>query len=209
MIQLIKGAEISFENDFHEGYQIMDDNWLVANVDADRIIPVMKSFVDHSNDLLISLFIEVPSNLEDLKLSKEATETEPGIIEEDFVDVYYLDDLDHDTAKQLLDIFGDILVNDGLSCFGLINQDGEEIGKYKYNALKAYSDAGRICEITTVLDNNSIGESDRLITIGEMITPDHPAISSRYADADGRDIYDVVNTLVEAAGMYFAERRTY
>lgn len=207
MLQLIKGAELCFENDFKEGYQIMDDHWLVANADAEKIIPIMKSFVDHSEELLIALFIEVPSNLEDLKLARESTETELGIIEEDSFDVYYLDDLEHDTAKQLLDIFGDILVNDGLSSFGLINQDGEEIGKYKYNALKAYSDAGSIAEIAAVFEGNSISGTNNLITIGEMITPDHPAISSRYTDADGRDIYDVVNTLVESAGMYFAERR--
>ena len=42
-----------------------------------------------------------------------------------------------------------------------------------------------------------------------MITPEHPAVSSRYSDADGGDIDDVVNTLIESEGMYFAERRTY
>lgn len=209
MIQLVKGVELSTENNFSEGFQIMDNNWLICNAGAEKILPLMKSFVDYSQGLLLALFIEVPSNLKDLKLKEEATENEPGIIEEDTLDVYYLDDLDHETVKQLLDIFGEILVNDGLSHFGLINQHGEEIGKYRYNSIKAYSDGGEVKLMTKVFSDNSIEEKDSILTIAETITQDAPVVSVRYEDENGRTIYDVVETLKESTGMYFAERREY
>lgn len=51
-----------------------------------------------------------------------------------YYDIYYLDGISKKFFKELLDKSGEILLNDGMSSFGLGNfTTNDEIGKYKYN----------------------------------------------------------------------------
>ena len=120
------------------------------------------------------------------------------------IDVYYLDNISADYLIELLNLFDDILVNDGLSSFGVLSQSGREIGKYKYNVIKAYSndDLSPIVEVFTALD---IPETYELVTAWNYFSYDDPGESKIY-NLEGKTIYDVVDTLKEV-GMYKAEQR--
>ena len=104
MINFIKGCNIKNSSNLSEGYTI-EENAIRANVNAEKILKLMKEFVkkqDKNSSLF--LFIEVPCSLNDETIKKEATDTEPGIMEESHNDVYYLDGIPQPVANKILDI---------------------------------------------------------------------------------------------------------
>ena len=202
MFKMIKGAKIDDGINLKEEYKVFD-KWISANISAENIRKVVNKFIEIEEGNQFCLFIELPSNQEDENVIGV---TQEGYCQVDclHMDVYYLDDISADQLMGLLDIFEDILVNDGLSSFGVLSQSGREIGKYKYNVIKAYSHDGLspIVKVFTALD---IPETDELITAWNYFSKDNPGISEIY-NKDGKTIYDVVDTLKEI-GMYKAEQR--
>lgn len=202
MFNLIKGAMINNNIQLKEGYEI-DGNWVYANVSAEKIKNIIDKFTEIEKGHRFCLFIEIPANIED--------ENIVGITEDGFyqtegkhMDVYYLDNIDTDYIEYVLYEFGDILINDGLSHFGVLSQSGREIGKYKYNVIKAYT-RDDLLPLIKVFNSVDIPETDNLITAWDHFSQDNPGKSELY-EKDGKNIYDVVEVLKEV-GMYKAEQR--
>ncbi len=202
MFELIKGAKINSNIQLKEEYEI-DGNWIYANVSAQKIRNVIKKFTVIEKGNRFCLFIEIPANIAD--------ENVIGVDEEGFyqtegkhVDVYYLDNIDDDYIKYVFDEFGEILINDGLSHFGVLSQSGREIGKYKYNVIKAYT-RDDLLPLIKVFNAFDIPETDNLITAWDYFSQNNPGESQLY-EKDGKTIYDVVETL-EQVGMYKYEQR--
>lgn len=202
MFKLIKGAKIDESIKLTEEYEVAD-KWVYANISAENIRTVVNKFIEVEKGNRFCLFIELPSNKADENV---VGVTEDGYCQVDclHIDVYYLDNISADYLIELLNIFEDILINDGLSSFGVLSQSGREIGKYKYNVVKAYSNdnLAPIIEVFTAL---GIPETNELITAWNCFSKDNPGISEIYS-IDGKTIYDVVDTLKEV-GMYKAEQR--
>lgn len=125
-------------------------------------------------------------------------------IENRHMDVYYLDNISGDYVLRLLDRFSDILVNDGLSHFGVLSQSGREIGKYKYNIIEAYT-RDDMFPLLKVFDFFELPETDELVTAWDYFDQDSPGESSVY-EKDGKTIYDLVD-LLKTVGMYKYEQR--
>ncbi len=202
MFELIKGAKINRNIQLKEEYEI-DGNWIYANVSAQKIRNVIEKFTVIEKGNRFCLFIEIPANIAD--------ENVIGVDEEGFyqtegkhVDVYYLDNIDDDYIKYVFDEFGEILINDGLSHFGVLSQSGREIGKYKYNVIKAYT-RDDLLPLIKVFNSFDIPETENLITAWDYFSQDNPGESQLY-EKDGKTIYDVVETL-EQVGMYKYEQR--
>ncbi len=202
MFELIKGAKINNDIQLKEEYEI-DGSWVSANVSAEKIRDLIDEFIKNESTELYCLFIEVPANADDENVTGI---TEDGIyqINKAHKDVYYLDDISATNLKELLDIFDDILINDGLSSFGVLSQSGREIGKYKYNVIKAYT-RDDLLPLIKVFDLFDIPETDNLITAWDYFSQENPGESELYKK-DGKTIYDVVETL-EQVGMYKYEQR--
>ena len=120
------------------------------------------------------------------------------------MDVFYLDNISGDYVLRLLDRFSDILVNDGLSHFGVLSQSGREIGKYKYNVIKAYA-RDDMLPLLKVFNSLELPETDELVTAWDYFDQDSPGESSVY-EKDGKTIYDLVD-LLKTVGMYKYEQR--
>lgn len=203
MFNLIKGAKFDYSNKLKEEYEI-DGEWIYANVSAEKILPVICAFIDGEVGCRFCLFIEVPSNIKD-ENSFVVSEDGWYHFQERHLDVYYLDNITADYLKGLLESYGEILVNDGLSHFGILSQSSNEIGKYKYNLIKAYSPNGDIPRLAEMLENFELSETDDLKTAWNYFSEEHYGESERIK-LNGADIYDVVDMLCEV-GMYKYEQR--
>ena len=89
---MIKGARINNADILNEEYMI-SDNWIIANINADRILKVINEFVDMQKDPLF-LIIEVPTNIDNEKIKDNG-------IYQIHKDVYYLDNISISYAKEL------------------------------------------------------------------------------------------------------------
>ena len=63
---MIKGAIINNADILNEEYMI-SDNWIIANINADKILKVINEFVDMQKKPLF-LIIEVPTNIDNEKI---------------------------------------------------------------------------------------------------------------------------------------------
>lgn len=202
MFQFIKGTNPSADVILKEEYEI-DGNWIYANISAEKIRKVIEKFIEVGAGNGFCLFIEIPANIED--------ENIVGINDEGYyeienrhMDVYYLDNISGDYVLRLLDRFSDILINDGLSHFGVLSQSGREIGKYKYNIIKAYT-RDDMLPLPKVFNSFELSETDELVTAWDYFDQDSPGESSVY-EKDGKTIYDLVD-LLKTVGMYKYEQR--
>lgn len=192
MIKFIKGASIKDASSLYEGYR-KSRKYTYAVLNVDNIIKVMKSFIKYYENHNCFIFIEVPCNLDE--------EKEYGDDKNLHIKVYYLDNIWADEALKLLELFEEILVNDGFVNFGVGNHEGE-IGKYRYNTIGLYTENENLIE--HIFDMNGIRENKTLITPEELINENNPGEITRYEDAKGRTIYDVIETLTEV-GLYLDE----
>lgn len=177
MFNFIKGAKIRESIVLKEEYEI-DGNWIYANISAENIRKVIDQFVEIEKGNRFCLFIETPANIAD--------ETVVGVDNEGFyqleskhMDVYYLDNITDDYVIYLLDEFDDIFINDGLSHFGVLSQSGREIGKYKYNIIKAYT-RDDLLPLIKVFNSFDVPETDNLVTAWDYFSQDSPGESELY-----------------------------
>jgi len=203
MLKMIAGAKINDPSDLMQAYEV-SGNQIIANVDVDNIPKVLENFIDFNRNSPLFLFIEVPANLKDEKVSAVC---EDGFVtlETHHKDVYYLDGITADKLKRVLESFSEILINDGLSSFGVGNPYGEEIGKYKYNNMILFSrdNPGKYIQI---FEQEGITKTENLITAWDTFTYETPGTSNLYNDSAGKNIYDVIEKLYEI-GLYKAEQR--
>lgn len=203
MFNLIKGAKVNENIALKEEYEI-NGNWIYANISAENIRRIINQFIEIENTELFCLFIEIPANMTDENVIRK---TEDGycVTEKMHKDIYYLDDISAKDLNELLNVFEDTLINDGLSSFGVLSQKGNEIGKYKYNVMGAYSDGEDLSPIIETFYNVKIPRTDKLVTAWDCFSQDNPGESELYKK-DGKTIYDVVDELKEF-GLYKYEQR--
>ena len=192
MLQMIKGCRINDPSVLNEGYEQIE-NGFVANVDANHIGPLFESFIRLHNEYCF-LILEIPTN------AKEETPYSGKFHK----DVYYLDGLTPENGISLLENFGQWLIHDGLSSFGIgIHSVGNEIVKDKYNVVRIYTK--NVKQYKGFFEEVGIPETDDLKTAWDYFTLFTPGDSFAY-HYKGLDIYDLVKHL-EQYGLYFAERR--
>ena len=209
MINFIKGCHIPNAGELNEEYLIKDNNMIVANVNAEKIMKIIYEFVDkQKEDAPLFFFLEVPSKLDDEEIIKEATEEEMGIIRNSHRDVYYMDYVPQKLIKRILDPVKDILVNDGLTTFGIGNFDtADEVGKHEYNTVMLYSKES-IKEYEPILVNNGIVYNQEMISPEDLISEDNPGECSIYEGTDGKNIYDIIDRFKECFDEFYkAETR--
>ena len=132
MLNMIKGCKISDPSVLNEGYERTNTGFF-ANVNAEKIQPLLKSFVELHNEWSF-IILEVPTN------AKEETSLHSDGTQPRHKDVYYLDGLTPERATAFLDTFGEWLIHDGLSNFGIgVHSGANEILVGKYNVVTIYT----------------------------------------------------------------------
>lgn len=202
MIEFIKGCKIPNSDNLKEEYKI-SGNWIKANVNASKILKLMYEFAEmQEDDEPLFLFLEIPRNKENQKDIEEFYKKRKYKIKNGFYyDIYYLDGISKKFFKELLDKSGEILLNDGMSSFGLGNfTTNDEIGKYKYNQVKLLSNNTEKYE--ELFRKNNIKRNDNTTLSVNLINPNNPGICNIYKDKDGKDIYKIVENLKKYKTFY-------
>ncbi len=196
MLNMIKGCRIHDPSVLCEGYQRIPSGFM-ANVNADKILRLMESFVLLHNEYCF-VFLEVPTN------ANEETAFASGGTLPTHKDVYYLDGLSPERAIEFLHVFGEWFIHDGLSSFGIgIHSGGNEITRDKYNVVTVYTQTPD--KYDSFFASQGIAEDPRLKTAWDYFTYDTPGDSFLYTYR-GKTVYDLVDHLKQY-GLYFAERR--
>ena len=189
MIKIKKGSIIPENIKIKEEYKVENDT-IVLNIDVDKINKLLKSFVNLQKEELF-LFIEVPTNINEEK--------------ENYTDVYYLDGISINEIDELLNMYGDILINDGLCEFGFgVKSFNEEIMSLKYNMITIYS-KGNVNKYIDLLNELKINKTIDFKSAWDYFTEENPGISKLY-EKEKQTVYDIIEILKEK-GLYLGERK--
>lgn len=203
-MQMIKGAKVPAAERLKEGY-LVEERRITANVDADKILPIMEGFLARNEDIPLFFFIETPCNIAEETVVGKA-ENGAVLTQGQHKDVWYLDGISAKTVREIFGYVSDILVHDGLSAFGIGNPVGEEIGKYKYNIVQVFCREEHTQKYAPIFEEQGIPKTRNLITAWETFTQNTPGECEQYANENGLTIYDVIDWL-KKHGMYRAEVR--
>ena len=196
MLKMIKGCRISNPSVLYEGY-VQIESGFVANVDADKIHILFQNFVKLHNEMCF-VILEVPTNM------KEETAILSDGTAPLHKDVYYLDGLTPARAVEFLDVFGEWLIHDGMSSFGIgIHSGANEIVAGKYNVVTVYTHEKQ--KYSGFFESLGIQQVFDLKTAWDYFTSDAPGESFLHT-YKGKNIYDLVEHLKQY-GLYFAECR--
>lgn len=201
-MKMIKGATIPNPELLKEEYEINETS-IYANVDADKIAQVLIDFINMNDDLF--LVIEFPCNQkEEEQQMQDYTEEEKKLYEEKGTmqhfhkNIYYMDGLSRDKALEIVEKYGDILINDGYCYFGFGNRKFDEVSKTKYNMMLSYSKED-IKKYEEIFKRNGIVKVDKLYTAWDQFSKDNPGESDITKEA-----HEVIEELLQDK-MYLAK----
>lgn len=198
MLKMIKGVKINDADKLNEEYMI-ENNYIISNINEDKILDLILEFIDIQKESLF-LIIEVPT-------SKDKEKAEGEFINQLHKDVYYLDNMPISFAKEILGIFGNLFINDGMAQIGIGNHvTNAEIMKEKYNVVTIFNGKDNIERYTSLLNKKNIKQVEKITTAWDYFNNDNLG-ECNIIEEDGKTIYDTINILTKESGLYFAERR--
>mgnify|MGYP003446803269 FL=1 len=196
MLNMIKGCKISHPERLKSQYELATDN-ITANVDADKIDEILQHFISMKDEPLFFI-LELPSNAAD------EDEIRPGVVENLHKDVYYIDGCDKEKVLTILKGEADILINDGLCCFGFGgHESGDEIMSNQYNIMTIYSK--NIEKYSGFFEQHNITKTKRLTTAWDTFTKDSPGECELY-EKEEKNVYSILEDFKDL-GIYLAERK--
>ena len=197
MLKLTKGYSVSKPELLEEGFMQTSDVSIIANVDADKIKDVLQHFIVlHEEPMFFILELPVTSDREE--------EIAPGVVGETHKDIYYIDGCSQEACLVLLERYGELLINDGISSFGFGGHESQdEIMACAYNILTIYSQ--KLEGYADFYEIHKLWKKDNLVTAWDTFTLDTPGHSERY-ELDGKTVFDLPEALKEW-NIYLAETR--
>ena len=202
MIELKKCCKVPFPEKLFEKYEVQE-NAIYANVNASKIIDVMKRFVEMHNEPMFFI-LEIPCKEDD-----GITDSKTLINANDDYDVYFIDGLDKEHINQCLDALGDFLTKDGMNTFGIGGHEShEEILFGKYNVVTIYTNSAD--EYSELLSSFGIEKTASLVTAWDTFDESHPGECSLYVSEEtGKTIYDIPDAYKEYGMYLYEERKEY
>ena len=198
MLNLRKGFSVTFADKLIEGYK-SDGKSITANVSAEKTLPLLEQFIKLHEDEKLFFVLELPTP------ETAEPKDENGNITAFHKDIYYLDDCTPAMIRDVLDIVGEILLDDGISQFGVGSHiTNDEMMICKYNIVNLYSNDEQNGLYDGFFENFGIEKTDSLVTSWDMISPETPG-ECTMCEKNGRTVYDIPSVFAEL-GMYMAER---
>ena len=197
---LVRGIDVPNLTDIHECYEISqraESFIFTINISADNIESLITNFCSELVEPCF-LIIEAPTNETDereLRLEKMAPF---------HCDVYYCDGLSKQTLFGLIKKYGELLVNDGMVCFGFashVSNDELYFGRYKIAKIFSANEQ----RYKNLMGKIGIPLEESIKTVWDNFSQETPG-STNSISVDEKNIYDVLGELKEY-GLYFAERR--
>lgn len=198
MLTMRKGFSIPFADKLSEGYKT-DGKIFTANVSAQKTLPLLENFVKlHENERLFFI-LELPTP------QTAEPKDENGNIIAFHKDIYYLDDCTSAMIRDVLDIVGKMLLDDGISQFGVGSHiTNDEMMICKYNIVNLYRNDEQSTLYDGFFENAGIRKENNLVTAWDMLSPATPG-ECTMCEQYGRTVYDIPPVVAEL-GMYMAER---
>lgn len=176
MFQTAAGVTVPFPEKLSEQY-LLDGDTLTCNLSFEKLSDFVHSFYAALNE---PLFLAIHPDAE----SEE---------------VWYLDGMTKKQLTMILDGYGELLLQDGLSAFAIGSlATSEELFVQKYKILSIYSP--QITRFTALLDRFGVVRTDQLITAWDTFSEQHPGAAERLEIA-GETVPDAIREL-QKIGMY-------
>nr|WP_297175418.1 hypothetical protein [uncultured Agathobaculum sp.] len=176
MFQTAAGVHLPFPEQIQEQYQQQGDN-LTANLSFEKLADFIHAFYAKLDE---PLFLAIHPDA-------EADE------------VWYLDNMTKKQLTTILDGYGELLYQDGLSAFAIGSlATEEELFVQKYKVLSIYSP--RSARFAKLLEQYGAARTDHLVTPWDTFSKAHPGEAQRLEIA-GQTVPDLVQELCKI-GMY-------
>lgn len=176
MFQTAAGITIPFPEKLHEQYQREGDS-LICNLSFEKLADFISAYYAMLQEPLF------------LAIHPDAEQEE----------VWYLDGMTKKQLTTILDGYGELLYQDGLSAFAIGSLATEdELFVQKYKILSLYSTQADRCE--TLLQRFGLTRTTHLITAWDTFSEQHPGSTERLEIA-GQTVPDMIQALC-AIGMY-------
>lgn len=199
MIELKECCQVPFPEKLFEEYETTESA-IHANVNASKVLDMMKHFIDMHDEPLFFI-LELPCKEED-----GITESKCLVNIGENNDVYFVDGLNAEQSKQVLDALGNFLIKDGINTFGIGGHEShEEILFGKYNVMTVYSKEPE--RYQSFFASFGIKKVESLLTAWDTFDQEHPGECTRYVSTEtGKTVYDIPEIYREY-GMYLYESR--
>lgn len=199
MLELRQCCKVPFPEKLSEEYEVRETA-ICANINASKILEMMKRFIVMHDEPLFFI-LELPCQEYD-----GITEEKTLVNTTNDYDVYFIDGLNGNQVKHMIDALGKFLIKDGMNTFGIGGHNShEEILFGKYNVTTIYTKNAE--SYYDILNEFGIKKTDNLITAWDTFDNEHYGECELYVSEEtGNTIYKIPEMYKEY-GMYLYESR--
>lgn len=193
MFQTAPGVTIPFPDKIQEQFQVYEGKSIYANISFEKLKPMLTEFY-HSLPEPLFFVLQLPLSIhEERKMGDSNTFHQ---------EVCYLDGQTKSQIDDIIEKYGQILLEDGMSQFAVASHvNNEEIFIQKYKLTAFYSSFPR--RFIPFLKRYGLTETDNLITVWNTFSQETPG-ECRRVSINGFDVYDIAEQL-KKQGMYRAK----
>ena len=193
MFQTAPGVTIPFPDKIQEQFQVYEGKSIYANISFEKLKPILTEFYHNLPEPLFFV-LQLPLSIhEERKLGDSNTFHQ---------EVFYLDGQTKSQIDDIIEKYGKILLEDGMSQFAVASHvNNEEIFIQKYKLKAFYSSSPR--RFIPFLQRYGLTETDNLVTVWNTFSQETPG-ECRRVSINGFDVYDVAEQL-KKQGMYRAK----
>lgn len=192
MFQTAPGVTIPFPEKIQEQFQVCEGQSIRANISFEKLKSLLTEFYQSIPEPLFFV-LQLP-----LSIQEERQLGHDKILHQE---VCYLDGQTRDQMDSILNTYGQILLEDGMSQFAIASHvNHEEIFIQKYKLTDLYSPSPR--RFIPLLQRYGLTETDRLFTVWDTFSQETPG-ECRRISIQGLDAYAIAERLKEK-GMYRA-----
>ena len=193
MFQTAPGVTIPFPDKIQEQFQVYEGKSIYANISFEKIKPRLTEFY-HSLPEPLFFVLQLP-----LLMHEERKMGDSNTFHQE---VCYLDGQTKSQIDDIIEKYGQILLEDGMSQFAVASHvNNEEIFIQKYKLTAFYSSSPR--RFIPFLQRYGLTETDNLITVWNTFSQETPG-ECRRVSINGFDVYDVAEQL-KKQGLYRAK----
>ena len=184
---------IPFPEKIQEQFQVYEGQSIQANISFEKLKFLLTEFYQSLPEPLFFV-LQLPLSIQE--------ERQLGYDKISHQEVCYLDGQTRNQIDSILNSYGEILLEDGISQFAIASHvNHEEIFIQKYKLTDLYSLSPR--HFIPLLQRYGITETDHLFTVWDTFSQETPG-ECRRISMKGLDVYDIAERLKEQ-GMYRAK----
>ncbi len=191
--KLIQGVDVNNIENVHSAYSI-DENGIYSVLSAEIYEEAVSELVGKLVEPVF-FFLEIPCSAEEEKMLRKS-KSDPY-----HYNIYYLDNCTIPVAKAIMERYGELLANDGVSRFGFgSHSSNEEIYCKGYQTVSVYGDVNKF---KTVFEKENIPCEAEIKTLWDVLSYENTGTCST-VEINGETVNDIEVNL-KSEGMYLAD----